>query len=110
MYQPNENLSLSDLVWGLIDANGSISISASYQNIYPFVEGLAPFQHDGLWGYLSLHRQIVISPKFQSVEFFAEGISACQDSSGFWGLLNMAGDWILEPAYDELRSESRLPL
>lgn len=100
---------------GYIDVNtGRIVIDAEandYQKAWLFSEGLAAVMKEGKIGFINARNEVVIpfrydySDKCRMYDFgylFHNGYCAMTDAEGDLGLIDRAGRWVVEPAYDEI--------
>jgi uncharacterized protein (TIGR02145 family) len=87
--------------WGFRDAGMNITLSAQYDDVLPFAEGLAAVKANGKWGYINQDGEEVIKPqKFQKAGSFSEKM-AMVFLNGKWGFINKEGKEIVPPVkYD----------
>lgn len=91
--------------FGFMNKKGELIIQPIYQDVLPFVEGLAAVQLDGKWGFIDTLGNMVIKPQFDEVE----GFSSIQDYAngivvidGKYGAIDRKGNWLIQPSYDYL--------
>ena len=100
---------------GYINAkNGKIVIDAkinNYSKAWVFSEGLAAVMKDGKIGFINARNEVVIpflfeySPQCRMWDFgylFHNGYCIMTDKEGDLGLIDKNGNWVVEPAYDEI--------
>lgn len=90
--------------WGFIDANGAIVISAQYDEVRDFKEGLAPVCQGGRWGFIDKSGAKKIDLQFIKAHPIESGVSRVRGSNGKMGLINLAQDTILPFSYDDIFS------
>ena len=94
--------------------NGEILIDAKhndYEKAWVFSEGVAAVMKDGKVGFINAKNEVVIpfifnySNECKMYDFgyaFHDGHCAMTGSNGKLGLIDKSGNWIIEPAYDEI--------
>lgn len=94
--------------------NGEIAIDAksnNYQKAWVFSEGVAAVMSDDKIGFINTNNEVVIPFVFNYSEecrmenfafVFHDGCCAMTGSDGKIGLIDKCGNWVLEPAYDEI--------
>jgi hypothetical protein len=71
--------------YGFINTQGKVSISAQYDYVLPFSEGLAAVSSRGKWGYINTKGILVIPMVFTQANSFTHGRASVQTSlSGQW--------------------------
>ena len=100
---------------GYINVNtGRIVIDAeanSYRKAWVFSDGLAAVMRDGKIGFINAKNEVVIPFQFDYTDkcrmydfgyVFHNGYCAMTDADGDLGLIDKSGNWVVEPAYDEI--------
>ena len=100
---------------GYINVNtGRIIIDAEtndYSKAWVFSEGLAAVMKDGKIGFVNAANEVVIPFKFDYVDkcrmwnfayIFHNGFCAMNNADGELGLIDKAGNWVVQPSYDEI--------
>lgn len=100
---------------GYINVNtGRIIIDAEtndYSKAWVFSEGLAAVMKDGKIGFVNAANEVVIPFKFDYVDkcrmwnfayVFHNGFCAMNNADGELGLIDKAGNWVVQPSYDEI--------
>jgi len=89
--------------WGYIDATGKARIPLQFEWAGSFSAGFAAVNKDSKTGFIDTSATVVIPFHFESasVNGFSEGLCAAR-AKGKWGLINFAGDWVVEPKYDKV--------
>ncbi len=100
---------------GYINVNtGRIIINAEtndYSKAWVFSEGLAAVMKDGKIGFVNAANEVVIPFKFDYVDkcrmwnfayIFHNGFCAMNNADGELGLIDKAGNWVVQPSYDEI--------
>lgn len=70
----------------VIDRTAKI-ISAGYDQIMPFREGIAAIKQNDLWGYIDSHGKVLLKPTYTDTQSFSEGLAAVKfgKAAGFVG-------------------------
>ena len=100
---------------GYINVNtGRIVIDAeanNYRKAWVFSEGLAAVMQDGKIGFINANNEVVIPFQFDYTDkcrmwefgyVFHNGCCAMTNADGDLGLIDKSGNWVVEPAYDEI--------
>ncbi len=100
---------------GYINVNtGRVVIDAEtndYCKAWVFSEGLAAVMKDGKIGFINAQNEVVIPFKFDYSDecrmydfgyLFHNGYSIMTNANGDLGLIDKSGNWVVEPAYDEI--------
>ena len=87
---------------GFIDANGKIVIEPTFEEVYPFTEGLAAVQKQGAWGFIDTNGRVVIEPQFVTVGFFSDGLATFSDKQrpDKEGYIDKTGKVVIQPQFD----------
>jgi hypothetical protein len=87
---------------GFINADGTIVIEPAFEKAYPFSDGLAAVQKDGVWGFIDTKGRVVIEPRFIMVGLFSDGLASFQEKrfTDSWGYIDKAGKVVIEPQFD----------
>lgn len=93
--------------FALIDIDGNILQHFNYLLVEGPNDGLLSFKAnmDSLFGYMDEEANIMIQPKFYQAMPFAEEravINMSKDYTNKFGLIDKAGEYILEPQYNEI--------
>ena len=81
--------------YGLIDTLGQVRVSAVYDEIGEFSEGLLAVQRDQRWGFVNAAGQELITCRFQQVNNFSGGLVAVKLNNR-WGFVDRDGDRIID--------------
>ena len=100
---------------GYINVNtGRIVIDAEtndYRKAWVFSDGLAAVMKDDKIGFINANNEVVIPFQFDYTDkcrmwdfgyIFHNGYCAMTNADGDLGLIDMSGNWVVEPAYDEI--------
>ena len=94
--------------------NGEIIIDAKandYEKAWIFSEGLAAVVKDGKIGFINKSNELVIPFQFDCSDncrmyyvgyLFHNGYCVMTNKDGKFGLIDISGNWVVEPEYDEL--------
>ena len=94
---------------GFLNINdGQIVIEAQYDKAWVFSEGLAAVVKDKKIGFVNAHNEFVISFQYDysgrnghAIDYlFRDGYCTMTDERGACGLIDKAGNWVIEPQYD----------
>jgi WG containing repeat len=85
--------------WGAIDHQGAWVCQPTYARAHSAGEGLiAVADAKERWGLVSAEG-VVVKPQFATGPVFAGGLAAARLGRGSAGVIDRAGDWVLEPTY-----------
>ena len=100
---------------GYINVNtGLVAIDAKkngYSKAWMFSDGLAAVMKDGKIGFINHRNELVIPFRFDYTDkcrmygfayVFHDGYCAMTNADGDLGLIDKAGNWVVEPEYDEI--------
>ena len=100
---------------GYINVNtGRIIIDAEtndYRKAWVFSDGLAAVMKDGKIGFINANNEVVIPFQFDYTDkcrmwefgyVFHNGYCVMPNADGDLGLIDKSGNWVVEPAYDEI--------
>ena len=94
--------------------NGEIIINAKtndYEKAWVFSDGLAAVMKDGKVGFIDANNKLVIPFRFDYSDkcimyeigyLFHDGYCVMTNKDGKFGLIDISGNWVVEPEYDEL--------
>ena len=94
--------------------NGEIIINAKtndYEKAWVFSDGLAAVMKDGKVGFINVDNELVIPFRFDYSDkcimyeigyLFHDGYCVMTNKDGKFGLIDISGNWVVEPEYDEL--------
>lgn len=87
---------------GFINEKGVIAIKPRFDKVYPFTDGLAAVQIDGLWGFINTSGEFVIKPQFKEAGMFSDGRARIRehDYTDPWGYIDKEGRIVIEPQFD----------
>ncbi|MFK8102845.1 MAG: WG repeat-containing protein [Saprospiraceae bacterium] len=89
--------------WGLMKANGSIFLPASYDAIGEFQRfGYAIIQRNGKVGLLNQAGKEIIAPYYDDLQVLDSNLIAVMDQAA-WQVINLAGEIILAKGYERAR-------
>ncbi len=94
-----------DGLFGLIDNNGIEVIPCNLEQIYHFVEGVAPFQLQQLWGIMDTMGKILITPQFGLAWDFNDQIARVFTEDGI-AFINKQGAIVIPAKYLDVRDFS----
>lgn len=108
---PNDSLSVycSEGKRGYYNAyTGEVAVEAQYRRAWVFSEGLAAVQKNGMVGFINHKGNTVIPFRYPyhgnplSSFIFKDGHCVVADTTGKCGVINRAGDWVINPLYDDV--------
>lgn len=106
--------------WGFIDASGTVVISAQFDAVGSFSEGLASVafdtdktRHDCIdcsldqhWGFIDKTGKTVVQPQYSAVSSFSEGLAAVRNEEGKWGYIDAKGQLVTPFTFQSARQFS----
>lgn len=108
---PNDSLSVycSEGKRGYYNAyTGEVAVEAQYRRAWVFSEGLAAVQKNGMVGFIDHKGKTVIPFRYPyhgnplSSFIFKDGHCVVADTTGKCGVINRAGEWMINPLYDDV--------
>jgi hypothetical protein len=91
--------------WGFIDVRGEWVIEPVFDGALDFSEGVAAVSSDGRWHYVDRRGRTVIAGPFLGAGPFEDGLAPVQTGTG-WGFVDHAGDFLIEPHFQALMTDS----
>lgn len=94
---------------GFLNINdGRIVIEAQYDKAWVFSEGLAAVVKDGKIGFINARNEVVLPFQYdyayrngRAIDYlFRDSYCTMTDARGACGLIDKAGNWVIEPQYD----------
>src|SRR5215467_1020167 len=82
-----------------MDNTGSVVIEPTYDEVYPFSNGLAPVELDGRWGYVDKTGVVVVPIHYDIGHMFSEGLASVK-FDGKWGYIDTAGRFAIPAVFD----------
>lgn len=87
---------------------GKIAIPAQFEHAWVFSEGVGAVVKNGKLGFIDHQGNWAIQPRFryadEKVEYvFKNGLCTVKDSCGIFGLIDLDGNYVLEPEYANIR-------
>ena len=89
--------------WGFIDKKEKLVVQPYYDEVTPFENGRSVVRSNDLYGIIDTNGNEVLAIEWQKVERLETGNYLVQDLNGKVGLVNQSGEFILRPAYDDLK-------
>ena len=74
-------------------------LSAKYDEIWNYEEGLAQVKHNDKWGFINKQGKEVIPLQYDDVSSFSEGLATVK-LNGKWGVIDKTGNIEIPPKYD----------
>lgn len=88
--------------WGWINKVGKATISAQYDNAFPFRGSkYAAVKQGNKWGYIDEHGKMIINPVYDFA-FGFDGDVAVVETGSKYGLIGKEGNFIAQPVYDNI--------
>jgi hypothetical protein len=101
-----------DRLRGYVNLNtGRIIIPAQYKRAWNFSEGVAAVYKDGFVSFINEDGTLAFPKTFpiryddgySEISFqFHDGLCVMRTMSNKWGLINMQGEWVVEPVYNSM--------
>jgi len=84
-----------------IDETGRLLTEESFDETWPFFEGLGLVRRDGKYGYVDTTGRMVIPLDFYHAQSFSDGLAAaCPQPGQPYGYIDTAGAWVIEPQFE----------
>lgn len=103
--------------YGLIDKKGALIQSYNYPYVAWYDNGLMVFSdtNDGLYGFIDRKGNVAIKPIFKEAQGFKNNMAVVSEASDFngpYGLINLAGKYIFQPLFSDIKilGEERVAL
>ncbi len=88
--------------YGFINTNGKLVVSAIYSKVSAFNEGRAVVQKEGLCGYINKEGKEIIAREFSKCLDFEDGKAVVYKGYKKGGLIDLYGNYIIEPSINRL--------
>jgi hypothetical protein len=88
--------------WGFMNHEGKILIQAKFDFVEAFSQGRAIAIMNDLYGFIDPMGAWVIQAQFSDVLPFRFNLSVVYDADSKAGLMNLFGEWILKPDFDDI--------
>lgn len=87
--------------WGYLDVQGQWVHPPVFDAARSFSDedGLGRVQQNGRWGFIGTDLKMRIAPTWPDVSPFYNGRAAVQDASKKWGVIDTAGNLVVQPKY-----------
>ncbi|ADQ04163.1 hypothetical protein Calow_0586 [Caldicellulosiruptor owensensis OL] len=96
--------------WGFFDRKGKIVIKPRYEDVEPFIGGLAPVKINGKWGFIDKTGKEVFKPQYDEVKLFFDDLLRINNmlvmvkAKGKWGIIDKkTKKEIIKPMYNEIK-------
>jgi len=86
--------------WQYLDSTGKVITEAIYEDALSFTNGMAAVAKNNLYGFINKNGEMVIPFEFSNARSFSEGLAPASNAKGYWGYIDMKGNWVIKPAYD----------
>lgn len=87
--------------FGIMDTAGNRLFPAIFEDVGKYGNILTPVKKGQLWGYANQNVKLEIKYKFDLARAFVDS-AAWVRQKGKWGVINLEGEFIVEPKYDEI--------
>ena len=87
--------------WGYINAKGTVTIDAIYEDNRDFSEGLAAANYKGKWGYINKRGETIIDFKYRTSTEFSDGLAIVQLFDREYITIDKKGNSIAKGLYEE---------
>ncbi len=88
--------------WGLIDKTGKLLLETEYDFILPSNQGIMPVSKEKKWGFVSSTGKLIASDLPVPGGYFQEGLVAASKNGKQWGYIDLAGEYVIKPEYEQL--------
>jgi WG containing repeat len=86
--------------WLYLDSTGKAITTPVYDDAVSFSNGMAAVSKNSLYGFINTTGEIVIPFGFSNARSFSEGLAPAANAKGFWGFIDVKGNWVIKPVYD----------
>jgi len=86
---------------GYIDLKGKVAIPLKYDNVLPFVGGLAAVEQNGKWGYINKSGAMVIQSLYSGANSFVGNYAVVKKTTK-WGTIDKKGKIVIPLVYDKI--------
>jgi hypothetical protein len=84
---------------GFMDNTGNVVIEPTYDDVYPFSDGLAPVELHGKWGYVDKTGAVIVPIHYDIGHMFSEGL-ATVELGGKWRYIDTKGRFAIPVVFD----------
>jgi hypothetical protein len=85
----------------VIDKNGDRVGTNQYEELNPFIEGIASFRQGNLWGAIDSKATVIIPAEYQNELLFKNGLAKFFFASSKYGFVDKSGTVVLSATYDD---------
>ena len=85
--------------WQYLDSTGKEITEAIFDDAMSFSNGLAPVSKNSMYGFINSSGEVVIPIEFSNARGFTEGLAPASNAKGYWGFINLKGEWAIKPIY-----------
>jgi len=89
-----------DTKWLYFDSTGKAITGAVFDEALSFNNGLAAVARNNRYGFINIAGEVVIPFEFSNAHTFSEGLAPAANTKGFWGYIDLKGNWAINPMYD----------
>lgn len=89
-----------DANWMYIDSTGKAITEPVFGDAVSFSNGLAAVSKNNLYGFINTTGEVVIPYQFSTARSFTEGLAPASNAKGYWGFIDIHGNWAIKPVYD----------
>lgn len=86
--------------WLYLDSTGKAITEAIYDDALGFRNGIAAASKNNLYGFINTSGKEVIPFAFSGARSFTEGLAPAANAKGYWGYIDIKGEWAIKPVYD----------
>lgn len=86
--------------WRYFDSMGKAITEPVFDDALNFNNGLAPASKNGHYGFINTSGETVIPFEFSNARTFTDGFAPAANTKGFWGYIDLKGNWVIKPMYD----------
>lgn len=88
-------------MYGFLDKNLKVKITALYDEVYNFKNGLALVIIDKDWGIIDSTGKTVIPIKYKELKLSNSDVFPAKGDNGLWGYINLKNKWIIKPQFKD---------
>ncbi|MBL0056889.1 MAG: WG repeat-containing protein [Chitinophagaceae bacterium] len=86
--------------WHFIDSTGKAITEPLFDDAINFSNGMAVVAKNNQYGFINTKGELVIPFQYSNARNFSEGLAPAANTKGYWGYVDVKGNWVIKPAYD----------
>ncbi len=85
--------------WGYMNRDGHLAIAPKFDAAWPFSEGRAMVQSNGLLGYIDATGDFVVEPMYEDAWYFSNGLAPVRDDTQ-WSFIDRDGRTVVSGVFE----------